>query len=78
MPKPGIFIVEDDGIVALDIETRLTKMGYSVLGKASYGEQAVKEFEKLKPDMVLMDIVLKGNMDGIETAQISSPVLVDL
>jgi CheY-like chemotaxis protein len=62
--------VEDDGIVAMDIESRLKKLGYSISGTVIYGEKAIEKVEELKPDMVLMDIVLKGEMDGIEAAEI--------
>ncbi len=62
--------MEDDGIVAMDIESRLEKYGYSVCGIVSYGEKAIEKVEELKPDLVMMDIVLKGEMDGIEAAEI--------
>jgi len=69
MPKTRILVVEDDQLVAIDICTRLEALGfYDVAGKATTGEEAVKIVEELKPDLVLMDIVLKGVMDGIEAA----------
>jgi CheY-like chemotaxis protein len=70
MGKARILIVEDDSIVAMDIENRLKNFGYSVAGIANSAEQAIKKVEELKPNLVLMDIVLKGEMDGIEAAQI--------
>ena len=70
MQKAQILIVEDDGIVAMDIESRLKKLGYSVSGTVIYGEKAIEKVEELSPDLVLMDIVLKGEMDGIEAAEI--------
>lgn len=70
MTKAKILIVEDDGIVALDIENRLKELGYFVSATVSRGREAVKKVEEHQPDLVLMDIVLKGEMDGIETAQI--------
>ncbi len=70
MGKAQILIVEDDGIVALDIESRLKKLGYSVSGVVNYAEKAIENIEVHNPDLVLMDIVLKGEMDGIETAEI--------
>lgn len=70
MPKPKILIVEDDGIVAMDIEGRLIKLGYDVCGKKASGEGAIEVVKNESPDLVLMDIVLKGNLDGIETSEI--------
>ena len=70
MIKAQILIVEDDGIVAMDIESRLKKLGYSVPGIVNYAEKAIQKVEELKPDLVLMDIVLKGEMDGVEAAEI--------
>jgi two-component system, OmpR family, phosphate regulon sensor histidine kinase PhoR len=63
-----ILIVEDEAIVALHEEENLKNMGYRVAGKASSGEEAIRKAEETRPDLVLMDIVLKGEMDGIETA----------
>ncbi|MEE8432653.1 MAG: response regulator [Candidatus Desulfatibia sp.] len=70
MAKAQILIVEDDGIVAMDIESRLKNFGYSISGIVNYGEKAIEKVEELNPDLVLMDIVLKGEMDGIEAAEI--------
>lgn len=66
--KTRIVIVEDEGIVAKDLEKRLTLLGYTVAGRAVTGEDAVETVGVLSPDMVLMDIMLKGEMDGIEAA----------
>ena len=63
-----ILIVEDEAIVALHEEENLRTMGYRVAGKASSGAEAIRKAEETRPDLVLMDIVLKGEMDGIETA----------
>jgi len=63
-----ILVVEDESIVAEHIRRSLQNMGYSVPSVASSGQEAIKEVEDKSPDMVLMDIVLKGEMDGIETA----------
>jgi diguanylate cyclase (GGDEF)-like protein/PAS domain S-box-containing protein len=65
-----ILIVEDETIVALDIEQRLQAMGYTVLDMVVSGEQAIQKAESLRPDLILMDIKLKGNMDGIQAAEI--------
>ncbi len=70
MSKAKILIVEDDVLVAMDIERCLKKLGYSVSGIVNYAEKAIEKVEELKPDLVLMDIVLKGEMDGIEAAEI--------
>ena len=68
MRNANIVIVEDESIVALDIKNRLHRLGYTVLSIASTGEMAVKIVSQLQPDIVLMDIQLKGNIDGIEAA----------
>lgn len=64
----AILVVEDEGIVAQDIQTRLKNLGYAVPSVVSSGEGAIKKVEKDSPDLILMDIVLKGEMDGIEAA----------
>ena len=69
MEKSKILVVEDENIVALDIKNRLKKLGYSVPSIASTGEEAVKKAEITAADLVLMDIMLKGDMDGIEAAE---------
>ena len=68
MVKPQILIVEDNSIVAEGIKDSLEKFGYVVAGIESSGENALKITEEKRPDLVLMDIVLKGEMDGIEAA----------
>lgn len=68
MSKTNILIVEDESIVAKDIQHSLKKLGYTVVGMCSTGEDAIKTAEELKPDLVLMDIMLKGDMSGIEAA----------
>ncbi len=68
MTKTQILVVEDEGIVAEDIRQSLQNMGYMVSAVASSGEEALKETAKNIPDLVLMDIVLRGELDGIETA----------
>ena len=65
-----ILIVEDDEIVCNVIEWRLTKLGYSVSGKAATGQDAITLTNETRPDAILMDIGLHGTMDGIETAKI--------
>ena len=68
MAKAKILIVEDDWIVAEDIKNSLKNMGYYVTDIKSSGEEAIKAVEENVPDLVLMDIMLKGDMDGIEVA----------
>ncbi len=70
MPIAKIFIVEDEAIIALNIKNTLEKMNYEVAGISDRGEGALKMIDKLKPDVILMDIVLKGELDGIETARL--------
>jgi two-component system cell cycle sensor histidine kinase/response regulator CckA len=69
MTVAKILIVEDEGVVALDLEGRLKRMGYSVSGIAYSGEEAIQKAAVTRPDLVLMDIRLRGRMDGIETAK---------
>lgn len=64
-----IFIVEDEYIVAKDLKLRLEKMGHEVVGIAREGKEAMKKTGETLPDLILMDIVLQGELDGIETAQ---------
>ncbi len=68
MSKINVLIVEDESIIAKDIQHSLKKLGYNVSGICSTGEDAIKSVEELSPDIVLMDIMLKGNMNGIEAA----------
>ncbi|MGA7720337.1 MAG: response regulator [Ignavibacteriaceae bacterium] len=70
MGNNKILIVEDEAIIALEIEDRLLTMGYEVCGSASSGEKAILLAEKNNPDIILMDIKLKGDLSGIETANI--------
>lgn len=64
----NIMIVEDEGIVARDIRNRLTKMGYDVAAVVDSGEAALEKASEMRPDLVLMDIMLKGELDGTQTA----------
>lgn len=67
--KVGILIVEDESIVARDIQQSLKKLGYEVLGVCATGEDAIQKAEQTKPSLVLMDIMLKGEMSGIDAAE---------
>ncbi len=68
MPEEKILIVEDELIVAEDIKMSLERFGYSVTAIVKTGEEAAKKADELQPDLVLMDIVLKGKMNGIDAA----------
>jgi len=65
-----IVIVEDEYIVALDIRSFLERSGYSIAGMFSSGEELLEHFAELKPDLILMDIKIRGNLDGVETAKL--------
>ncbi len=69
MSKPRILIVEDKRVTAEHLRSALTGMGYEAEWIASTGEQAVSLALDLRPDLILMDIMLAGAMDGIEAAQ---------
>ncbi|MCO6499641.1 MAG: response regulator [Vicingus serpentipes] len=69
MSKNNILIIEDEAIVSKDIQQSLKKLGYNVVGSAAMGEKAVELANETKPDLVLMDIMLKGEMSGIEAAE---------
>ena len=64
-----IVIVEDEGIIAADLRGRLTSVGYSVAAIAASGNEALRLIRQTSPDLVLMDIRIKGNQDGIQVAQ---------
>jgi len=68
MAKAKILVVEDEIIIARELEARLQEIGYEVVGIAATGAEAIALAEEEHPDVVLMDIVLKGDMDGIEAA----------
>jgi diguanylate cyclase (GGDEF)-like protein/PAS domain S-box-containing protein len=68
MSKASILIVEDEGTIALGIRNNLESNGYQVAGQADRGEDAIKKAGELHPDLIVMDISLKGEMDGIEAA----------
>ena len=70
MKNANILIVEDEAIVAQEIKISLQKMGHSVASIVSRGEKAIGKAEAICPDLILMDIQLKGEMDGIEAADI--------
>lgn len=69
MSSISILVVEDEPIVAEDIANRLTRMGYAVIGVVESGEEAIAIARATPPSLILMDIVLEGELDGIEAAQ---------
>jgi two-component system, LytTR family, response regulator LytT len=70
MGKIKVVVVEDESIVAKDIQNSLKNMGYGVPAVVSSGEKAIEAVHKFRPNLVLMDIMLKGEMSGIEAAKI--------
>lgn len=69
MSKNNILVIEDEAIVSKDIQQSLKKLGYNIVGSAATGEKAVELAKETKPDLVLMDIMLKGSMSGIDAAE---------
>ncbi len=69
MPDVRILIVEDEGIEALGLEHSLISMGYTVVDIVSTGEEAIIKAEEIRPDLVLMDIMLQGEIDGVTAAE---------
>jgi CheY-like chemotaxis protein len=69
MTPMRILIVEDERLVGFDLRRRLSRIGHAVVGIAASGEEAIEHAQRLQPDLVLMDVRLRGPMDGIEAAQ---------
>lgn len=69
MAEGRILVVEDEHIVAMGIKKMLKSLGYTVTGVASSGKDAISKAESTFPDVVLMDIMLKGDMDGVDAAK---------
>ncbi|HET6485037.1 MAG TPA: SpoIIE family protein phosphatase [Spirochaetia bacterium] len=69
MAKSRIMVVEDEGVVALQIKEALTNLGYEVAAVAMTGDEAVSKFQETEPDLVLMDVRLRGGVSGIEAAK---------
>lgn len=69
MDKTGVLVVEDEPISAMEIRTMLENLGYGVLSVENRGNKALNYIEDEAADLVLMDINLKGPMDGIETTK---------
>ena len=64
-----VLIVEDEHIIAADLDMKLARMGYNVVGSAVTGEEALDLAERHRPDVILMDIQLQGGMNGREAAE---------
>jgi CheY-like chemotaxis protein len=64
-----ILIVEDERLIAIDLQRRLTRLGYAVVALAASGVEAIQKALTLRPDVMLMDIRLQGPMDGVEAAR---------
>lgn len=69
MNKTKILIVEDERIVAIDIKATLEDHGFEILDIVISGEEAIEKALELKPDLILMDIFLKGQLTGIDAVQ---------
>jgi CheY-like chemotaxis protein len=67
--NPKILIVEDENIIALDIRSMLEDLGYMISAIVSSGEESIQKASKMKPDLVLMDIKLKGSIDGVSAGE---------
>ncbi|MCG6536732.1 MAG: response regulator, partial [Syntrophales bacterium LBB04] len=68
MNREKIMVVEDEWVVADQLCRHLQDLGYTISSTASTGDEAIRKAEADSPDLILMDIVLKGKMDGIEAA----------
>ena len=64
-----ILVVDDEAIITMQLEERLTALGYQVAGMAASGEESIEKARRLRPDIILMDIVMPGRMNGIEAAK---------
>jgi len=65
-----ILVVDDEAIITMQLEERLSAMGYTVAAMAANGEDAIEKAKRTKPDLVLMDIVMPGRYNGIEAAKV--------
>ncbi|MCD6177152.1 MAG: response regulator, partial [Candidatus Cloacimonetes bacterium] len=68
MTRKRLLIVEDERFIAEDLKRILMQFDYNVIDIISYGEYVIERYEKLKPDLILMDIMLAGELNGIEVA----------
>src|ERR1051325_3160310 len=70
MKKNRVLIVEDETVVAADLQTRLERLSYDVPSLVTSGEEAVEAAKRFRPDVVLMDIILSGAMNGVQAASV--------
>ncbi len=68
-PPKRVMIVEDESVISLDIKNSLMRLGYDIAGVAASGERALSKIESSRPDLILMDIHLKGEMTGIDVSE---------
>ncbi len=66
----NILVVDDEAIITMQLEERLHSMGYEVVGMAASGEDSIEKARRLSPDLILMDIVMPGRLNGIEAARV--------
>ena len=66
MGLPRVFIVEDEALIALELEDLLCELGYSVCGHAARGDSAVVQVPAVKPDILLLDVSLAGALTGVD------------
>ena len=66
----SILLVDDEAVITTQLEERLIRMGYSVVGRAASAEEGIEMARRLRPDLILMDIVMPGEMDGIDATEI--------
>lgn len=69
MANKSILVVEDEAVIAAEIKYTLESLGYQIVGVADAGEDALEYIAESRPDLVLMDIMLAGEMDGVQTAK---------
>ncbi|UCH92659.1 MAG: response regulator [Candidatus Aminicenantes bacterium] len=70
MPGKRILIVEDEALIAMELEERLKRLGYSDVSSVFTGEDAVQKAQESQPHLIFMDIVLSGEMDGLEASRV--------
>jgi CheY-like chemotaxis protein len=68
MAVKRILVVEDEAIITADIRSKVERLGYLVCGTAFSGEEAIRKADNSAPDLILMDVRLRGNMSGLEAA----------
>jgi len=78
MQNTKILILEDDMIIAADISLHLTRMGYEIQGILTRGEEVLRTIKDNTPDIILVDVQLKGNLDGVETARQINALHLDI